>query len=264
YRELLEYLRGDRTRLEWALDLRLARSDFHRAVLRATAAIPYGAVTSYAGIAAEIGKPAATRAVAQALRWNPLPIVVPCHRIIGASGALTGYSGNKIELKRDLLAVEGIRAVGARDGHVARQALYHYERNEQREYCLPTCGDIARRPIGRVTLMASRDLAESLGLGACTRCRPELHPLAASRPARRLAPRSPFHAGASAVSEKAEEADMVGWHEGVALGAALAFPIALMTAALLFVERRARIRLAECARQVAVTDAIHADLGAIV
>jgi methylated-DNA-[protein]-cysteine S-methyltransferase len=178
FRELLEYLRGDRTRLEWALDLRLARSDFHRAVLRATAAVPYGAVTSYAGIAAEIGKPAATRAVAQALRWNPLPIVVPCHRIIGASGALTGYSGNKIELKRDLLAVEGIRAVGARDGHVARQALYHYERNEQREYCLPTCGDIARRPIGRVTLMASRDLAESLGLVPCTSCRPDLHPLA--------------------------------------------------------------------------------------
>ncbi len=86
YRELLEYLRGDRTRLEWPLDLRLARSDFHRSVLQATAAIPYGAVTSYAGIATEIGKPAATRAVAQALRWNPLPIVVPCHRIIGTSG----------------------------------------------------------------------------------------------------------------------------------------------------------------------------------
>src|SRR4029453_3627625 len=111
-------------------------------------------------------------AVAQALRWNPLPIVVPCHRIIGASGALTGYSGNKIELKRDLLAVEGIRAVGARDGHVARQALYHYERNEQREYCLPTCGDIARRPIGRVTLMASRDLAASLGLVPSPSCPP--------------------------------------------------------------------------------------------
>jgi hypothetical protein len=57
---------------------------------------------------------------------------------------------------------------------------------------------------------------------------------------------------------------MVGWHEGVALGTALAFPIALMTAALLFMERRARIRLAACARQVAVTDAIHAELGAIV
>ena len=57
---------------------------------------------------------------------------------------------------------------------------------------------------------------------------------------------------------------MVGWHEGVALGAALAFPIALMIATLLFMERRARLRLAECARQIAVTDAIHAELGAVV
>src|SRR5438128_2577911 len=128
YRELVEYLRGDRTRLEWPLDLRLARSDFHRSVLRATAAVPYGAVTSYAGIAAEIGKPAATRAVAQALRWNPLPIVVPCHRIIGTSGALTGYSGNKVGLKQQLLAVEGIQAIGTRsDSRGARNLLYPYD-----------------------------------------------------------------------------------------------------------------------------------------
>jgi len=180
YRELLDYLRGDRARLEWPLDLRLAKSDFHRAVLRATAAIPYGAVTSYAGIAAEIGKPRATRAVAQALRWNPLPIVVPCHRIIGTSGALTGYAGDKIGLKEQLLAVEGIRAVGGRDhARVARNTLYHYDRNDQHEYCLPTCGDIARRPIGRVTLLASRELAGSLGLAPCTDCRPDLHPLPA-------------------------------------------------------------------------------------
>ena len=180
YRELMEYLRGDRRRLEWPLDLRLARSDFHRSVLRATAAIPYGAVTSYAGIAAEIGRPNATRAVAQALRWNPLPIVVPCHRIIGTSGALTGYSGDKIGLKRELLAVEGVQAVGTRsDSRVARNTLYHYERNEQHEYCLPTCGDIARRPIGAVTLLASRELAGAMGLVPCTACRPDLHPLAA-------------------------------------------------------------------------------------
>ena len=180
YRELMEYLRGDRTRLEWPLDLRLARSDFHRSVLRATAAIPYGAVTSYAGIAAEIGKPAAARAVAQALRWNPLPIVVPCHRIIGTSGALTGYSGNKVGLKQQLLAVEGIQAVGTRnDSRVARNMLYHYDRNDQHEYCLPTCGDIARRPIGPVTLLASRELAGAMGLVPCSACRPDLHPLAA-------------------------------------------------------------------------------------
>src|SRR5262249_31801867 len=147
YRELLEYLRGDRTRLEWALDLRLARSDFHRTVLRATAAVPYGAVTSYSGIAAEIGPPSATRAVAQARRVNPRLILVPCHPITGTPGALAVYSGHKIGLKQQLLAVEGIHADGSRDSHVARETLYHYERNEQREYCLPTCGDIARRPI---------------------------------------------------------------------------------------------------------------------
>ena len=62
YRELLEYLEGRRSQLEWPLDLRLARSEFHRGVLRATAAIPYGAVCSYAGIASAIGKPTASRA----------------------------------------------------------------------------------------------------------------------------------------------------------------------------------------------------------
>jgi len=180
HRELLEYLRGDRRHLEWPLDLRLARSDFHRAVLQATASIPYGAVTSYAGIAAEIGRPSATRAVAQALRWNPLPIVVPCHRIIGTSGALTGYAGNQVGLKQRLLAVEGIRAVGTRhDSRVERGRLYHYDRNDQHEYCLPTCGDIARRPIGPVTLLASRELADALGLMPCSACRPDLHPLSA-------------------------------------------------------------------------------------
>jgi methylated-DNA-[protein]-cysteine S-methyltransferase len=179
-RELLDYLAGRRTRLDWALDLRAARSDFERAVLEAAAAVPYGAVESYRGIAGDLGKPEAVRAVAQALRHNPLPIVVPCHRIIGTSGTLTGYSGDKVGLKQRLLAVEGIQAIGARsDSRVARNTLYHYDRNDQHEYCLPTCGDIARRPIGPVTLLASRELAGALGLVPCTACRPDLHPLAA-------------------------------------------------------------------------------------
>ena len=108
YRDLVEYLSGRRRRLDWPLDLRLARSDFQRSVLRATAAIPYGAVVSYAGLAHDIGKTSAPRAVAQALRWNPLPIVIPCHRVIGTSGALTGYAGSKLGLKRRLLTLEGV------------------------------------------------------------------------------------------------------------------------------------------------------------
>ena len=114
YRDLLEYLTGRRRRFEWPLDLRLARSDFQRSVLHATSAIPYGAVVSYAGLAHDVGKASAPRAVAQALRWNPLPIVIPCHRVIGTSGALTGYAGSKLGLKQRLLSVEGIpTTVGA-------------------------------------------------------------------------------------------------------------------------------------------------------
>jgi methylated-DNA-[protein]-cysteine S-methyltransferase len=174
-RELFEYFEGRRTRLDWPLDLHAARSDFERAVLAATAAVPYGAVASYRGIAHDLGKPSAVRAVAQALRHNPLPIVVPCHRIVGSSGDLVGYAGHRIGLKEHLLGVEGVATQHARTSRVARRALYHYEPNPSREYCLPTCGDIARRPIGR--LFATREQAEAAGLVPCTSCHPELHPL---------------------------------------------------------------------------------------
>ena len=177
YRELLEYLEGRRAHLEWPLDFGLARSDFHRGVLRATAAIPYGAVCSYAGLACEIGKPTAARAVAQALRWNPLPIVVPCHRVVGSSGALVGYAGEKVDLKRRLLTLEGVmRAEGAR---IPRASMY-VTMPQERYYCLPTCAWIpaADHP-HRFLLFGSRERAEAAGLAPCEDCRPDLHPLAA-------------------------------------------------------------------------------------
>ena len=177
YRELLEYLQGRRTRLEWPLDLRLARSDFHRMVLEVTARIPYGAVTSYANVARELGRPAAVRAVAQALRANPVPIAIPCHRVVGADGDLTGYAGKRIGLKQRLLAVEGVQTVRKpADFRVRREAMYIRDRNEV-EYCLPTCGALARRSLSELTLFASRKCAESCGLHPCTTCRPDLHPL---------------------------------------------------------------------------------------
>lgn len=179
YRELLDYLEGRRARLEWPLDLRLVRSDFHRTVLQATAHIPFGAVASYAGVACEVGKPRAVRAVAQALRWNPLPIVIPCHRVIGSSGALTGYAGNKVEVKQRLLAREGVPVVAqARDLRVARDAMY-VAGPDSREYCLPTCDWLARMDHpNRLRLFGSRAHAEAAGLAPCQDCRPDLHPLA--------------------------------------------------------------------------------------
>ncbi len=179
HRELIEYLEGKRTRLEWPLDLRLARSDFHRTVLKATADIPYGAVMSYAGVACEVGRPSATRAVAQALRWNPLPIVIPCHRVIGTSGALTGYAGNKIDLKQRLLATEGIPVAAAQHTpQVAPAAMYVGEPNDQ-WYCLPTCASLESLPHPhRLLHFGSRERAEALGREPCSTCRPDVHPIA--------------------------------------------------------------------------------------
>lgn len=177
YGELLEYLRGRRAGLEWPIDLSLARSDFHRAVLRATARIPYGAVTSYANLAQEVGRPAAVRAVAQALRWNPVPIAVPCHRVVGTSGSLTGYVGHRLALKQRLLGVEGIPAVRkARDLRVERAALYATQPGED-AYCLPTCGSLPSMTLRRLVLFASRERAEAAGLRPCRDCRPDLHPI---------------------------------------------------------------------------------------
>ena len=177
HQELLEYLEGRCTRLAWPLDFRLARGEFDRMVLTAAARIPYGAVTSYARLAAEIGKPSAARAVAQALRWNPVPVVVPCHRIVGSSGALVGYAGDKTVLKRRLLDVEGVPTQKTPDDwRVARDRTYVRYKDDP-EYCVPTCGSLGKRSLAELTLFGSRGCAEAVGLGPCTSCRHDLHPL---------------------------------------------------------------------------------------
>jgi O-6-methylguanine DNA methyltransferase len=176
--DLLEFLAGRRRDLGWRLDLRLAGSDFRRTVLEAASGVPYGAVTSYAAIARRVGKPGAERAVAQALRWNPLPIVVPCHRIVGSSGKLTGYAGDKLGLKRQLLDIEGVHTQpAARDFRVVRESMY-VRAGDDPAYCLPTCGDLPSRNLADLTLIASREEVDALGLEPCSDCRPDLHPLA--------------------------------------------------------------------------------------
>lgn len=104
-RELDEYFAGRRRAFELPLDWRLTRG-FGRRVLRATSRIPYGSVSSYKGVATAAGSPLASRAAGNALGANPLPIVVPCHRVLHADGGLGGYTGG-MERKRLLLGVEG-------------------------------------------------------------------------------------------------------------------------------------------------------------
>ncbi len=102
--QLREYFAGHRR----AFDLPLAPegTDFQQLVWTALLAIPFGHTRSYGEIAAAIGRPSASRAVGAANGRNPIAIIVPCHRVIGASGALTGYAGG-MDAKRWLLAHEG-------------------------------------------------------------------------------------------------------------------------------------------------------------
>ncbi len=105
FRQLEQYFAGRRTAFELPLDWTLTRG-FARRVLRATARIPYGSVSSYKRVALEAGSPRAHRAAGNALGANPLPIVVPCHRVLHSGGGLGGYTGG-VERKRLLLNVEG-------------------------------------------------------------------------------------------------------------------------------------------------------------
>ncbi len=104
-RELDEYFAARRRGFDLAIDWRLVGA-FARRVLRATAQIPYGEVSDYGTIAARAGSPRGARATGNALGANPIPIVVPCHRVLRHGGALGGYTGGT-ERKRALLALEG-------------------------------------------------------------------------------------------------------------------------------------------------------------
>ena len=106
-RELEDYFAGRRRSFEVPLDWSLI-GPFGRRVLHATAEIPYGGVLSYAEVASEAGSPRGSRAAGNALGSNPIPIVIPCHRVLRTGGALVGYGGG-LERKRWLLELEGAR-----------------------------------------------------------------------------------------------------------------------------------------------------------
>jgi methylated-DNA-[protein]-cysteine S-methyltransferase len=111
-RQLDEYFRGVRRRFNLPLDLR-GLSSFAGAVLRALSGVPCGQTVTYGGLAALAGRPGAARAVGRVMAANPLPIVIPCHRVLGADGRLVGYSGGEgIATKERLLRFEAAHLGG--------------------------------------------------------------------------------------------------------------------------------------------------------
>ena len=108
-RELDEYFEGRRERFDLSLDLAGA-AEFTRDVLGELARVRFGEVTTYGRLAARVGKPRAARAVGTVMNRNPIPIVLPCHRVVGSSGSLVGYAGG-LDRKQALLRLEGARLV---------------------------------------------------------------------------------------------------------------------------------------------------------
>ncbi len=104
-RQLSEYFEGRRREFDVAVDLRAA-SPFSRVVLEELRRVPFGKVTTYEALATRAGRPRAARAVGTVMNRNPLPIVLPCHRVVGSSGRLVGYAGG-IDRKQALLRLEG-------------------------------------------------------------------------------------------------------------------------------------------------------------
>jgi methylated-DNA-[protein]-cysteine S-methyltransferase len=104
-RQLEEYFDGNRRRFDLPVDVAML-AEFNRRVLRELARVPYGEVVTYGELAARAARPRAARAVGTVMNRNPLPIVLPCHRVVGANGKLVGYAGG-LERKEALLRLEG-------------------------------------------------------------------------------------------------------------------------------------------------------------
>ncbi|HEX9069027.1 MAG TPA: methylated-DNA--[protein]-cysteine S-methyltransferase [Ktedonobacterales bacterium] len=160
---------GERVRLRFDLD---HLSEFERAVLLKALEIPRGEVRPYGWIAREIGRPAAVRAVGTALRKNPIPLLIPCHRVVRTDGSLGQYAMGGPEAKRTLLDAEaanvdelttlaeaGIRYIGSDTTHV---------------YCYPTCHHARRITPAHRRMFASEAAAATAGYHPCKSCRPSL------------------------------------------------------------------------------------------
>lgn len=161
-------LSGDR-RVRIPLDLR-GRTEFERDVWTKTLEIPRGEVRPYGWVAAEIGRPRAVRAVGTALGHNPVPLIVPCHRVVRSDGMIGNYSLGGPGNKRAILSAEGLDPDELEA--LARTGIRYIGSDTTRIYCLPSCHH-ARRIAGphRVAFRSAAE-GERSGFRACRVCRP--------------------------------------------------------------------------------------------
>jgi len=144
-------------------------SEFERAVLRKALEVPAGQVRSYAWVAREIGRPAAVRAVGSALGRNPIPLLIPCHRIVRSDGRISDYIFGSAA-KRTLLAAEGVDPDALE--RQAREGMRYIGSDTTRIYCFPTCGAARRITERHRVPFRSERQAAGAGYRPCRVCRP--------------------------------------------------------------------------------------------
>jgi O-6-methylguanine DNA methyltransferase len=166
--ELGKELRGEgHARVRF--DLR-GLSEFERAVLQKALEIPRGEVRPYAWVAREIGNPKAVRAVGTALGNNPVPIFIPCHRVVRSDGQVGQYGLGGEANKRTMLQAEGI--IWDRWEHLASEGIRFVGNDKSRVFCFPTCGDALRISDTHLVYFRSEAAAASAGYRPCRSCRP--------------------------------------------------------------------------------------------
>jgi O-6-methylguanine DNA methyltransferase len=165
---LREAARDEASGRRLRFDLR-ALTDFERAVLMKTLEIPRGEVRTYAWVAREIGRPRAVRAVGTALRRNPVPILIPCHRVIRSDG-LGNYAGGSPERKRAILSFEGVDPdlVEA----LARRSIRFMGSRTTGIFCMPTCRHARRTREQNLVSFHNEREAKEAGFRPCQVCRP--------------------------------------------------------------------------------------------
>jgi O-6-methylguanine DNA methyltransferase len=168
-RALARRLAGDR-RAPIALDLR-ERTEFERAVWSKALEIPRGEVRPYGWIAAEIGRPKAVRAVGSALGHNPIPLVIPCHRVVRSDGLIGQYSLGGPGNKRTMLAAEGLDPDELETQ--ARAGIRYIGSDTTRIFCLPSCHHARRVTAAHRVPLRSGAAAAAAGYRACRVCRPD-------------------------------------------------------------------------------------------
>jgi len=161
-------LRGERQPL-LQFDLR-GLSEFERAVLLKALEIPYGQIRPYAWVAREIGRPKAVRAVGTALANNPVPLVIPCHRVVRSDGDLGNYGMGGTAAKRTILAAEGLDTEQMET--LTRSGVRYFGSDTTRIFCFPTCRHARRVTAGHMMRFHSEEEAVDAGYRPCKVCRP--------------------------------------------------------------------------------------------